>query len=626
MFTFAHLKSIVISISTLSIIAVHAEDFTTPGILQSREHRKQGKEFNILPVNWKASVQDKARAEKAWQSIRDWQKDGPVDKRKLHVVYVTITDRPALPDYKGRMDRILKNIQAYYADQMEENGFPPLTFGLDLDKDGKVVVHEAHVDKRLEELNTNTSGPPTREAAEKVLRATGVDPEKDYVLIVAQIPDKKGPYYGSGNAVSGRCWICDAAHLDPMNFASKEEGNYLFTTLGNDNTVYIGGTAHELGHCFSLPHTKELTPATETGISLMGSGNYSYGKEFRNEGKGTFLIPSDAMRLASTPLFSGIDKPVTGNTQADMTDLKLTPVKDGLRLSGKVTGNPPVYALIAYFNPAGGDDYDQSSSIAIPESDGSFTIEAVRPGFKGTFELNLLALHANGATSMLKGETLKMNNQGIDDTPLLLSDAVKEVMSYWQNNQKEKAQAALTKVLEKHGNDPKLKKGLAVWKIAVDPKKNEPQGNIPALVADDLKSLDLTTSKPTKVVSGWNKPHWGTLPTNPRSPIPSFSNYEAKTFMYTHAPGEFTYDLGGKWKNFTAQVGLPTGVNYAHMIISVKADGKEVFKSNDLSEGNTVPISINVEGVKTLTIEANPAPNHGNGGCWAIVADPVLTR
>lgn len=626
MFPFVQLKSIALSLSTLSIIAVHAEEFTTQGIIQSREHKKQGKEFNILPVSWKASDLDKARAAKAWQIIRDWQKDGPVDKRKLHVVYVTITDRPALPDYKRRMDRILKNIQAYYADQMAENGFPPLTFGLDLDKDGKVIVHEAHVDKRLEELNTYTSGPPTREAAEKVLRAAGVNPEKDYVLIVAQIPDKKGPYYGLGNAVAGRCWICDAAHLDPMNFASQEKGNYLFQTLGNDNTVYIGGTAHELGHCFSLPHTKELTPASEAGISLMGSGNYSYGIEFRNEGKGTFLIQSDAMRLASIPLFSGVDKPVTGNTQADMTDLKLAPVKDGLRLSGKVSGNPPVYALIAYFNPAGSDDYDQSSSIAIPEADGSFTIDAVRPGFSGTFELNLFALHANGATSKLKGETLKMNDQGIDYTRILLKEVVKEVWNYWQSDEKEKAQEALTKVLEKHGNDPKLKKGLAVWKIAVDPKKNEPQHNIPAQVADDLKSLDLTTSKPTKVVSGWGNSYWGTLPTNPNSPIPSFINYEAKTFMYTHAPGEFTYDLGGKWKRFTAQAGLPTGVGYAHMIITVKADGKEIFKSQDLSEGNTVPVSLNVEGVKTLTIEANPAPDHGNSGCWAIIADPVLTR
>lgn len=620
-------KTIALVLGLAGGLNVQAEEYITPGIAQAREHRKHGKEFNILPLSWKAGDQDKEKAAKAWQIIRDWQKDGPADKRKLHVVYVTLTERPPLPGYKDRLDRILKNIQAYYASQMEENGFPPLTFALDLDKDGKVHVFDAHIDKKLEELNTNTSGPPTREAAEKVMRENGADPERDYVLIVVQMPDKKGPYYGAGDAVSGRCWICDAAHLDPMNLNSTEKGNYLFQTLGNDNTVYIGGTAHELGHCFSLPHTMQLSPVSETGTSLMGSGNYEYGREFRNEGKGTFLIQSDAMRLASTPLFSGVDKQPADSITASTSDLKVTPLADGLRLTGKVKGNPPVYALVAYFNPAGNDDYDQSSTTAIPERDGSFSIDLVRPNHNGVFEFSLVALHANGATTTLTKDTLRKTPQGIDETPLLLSDAVREVIGPWSHYKWKEAQQALDKVLQKHGNDPKLKTGLDAWKIAVNPQLSQkPAGNIPAEIPNSIKELDLTTSQPAQVKSGWNSPFWGTLPPNDRGPIASFSNYEARRIMYTHAPGEFIYDLGGKWKKFTAQVGLPTGVNYAHMMVTVKADGKEVYKSPDISEGKTFPVDLNVEGVKTLTIESDPSPNHGNGGCWTIVADPVLSR
>ena len=45
-----------------------------------------------------------------------------------------------------------KNIQAYYADQMQANGFPPLTFQLDLDERGKLVIHDAYVDKPMSEM------------------------------------------------------------------------------------------------------------------------------------------------------------------------------------------------------------------------------------------------------------------------------------------------------------------------------------------------------------------------------------------------------------------------------------------------------------------------------------------
>ncbi len=373
-------------------------DYTTAGTEQARSHAADGGEFRRLPVNWKASPEDKVKAARAWEIIRNWQADGARDNRKLHVVYVTLKDRPALKDYKGRLDRIVKNVQMFYADQMAENGFPPLTFGLDLDKDGKLVVHDAYLDEPLSKFNVNSSGPATRKVAFEALRKAGVDPDRDYVLIVAQMPDKIGPYYGGGTSESGVCWICDAEHLDPRNFSSKEAGSYLFKTLGKDNTVYIGGTAHELGHCFSLPHTKELQHSV-AGASLMGNGNYAYGQEFRDEGKGAFLIQSDALRLASIPLFTGKAKKAERAEEVRLADMKAEPIEGGLRLSGKVQGNPPVYGLVAYYDPAGGDDYDASTTTCVPGPDGGFSLDAVRPGYKGDFELRLVMLQADGKTS-----------------------------------------------------------------------------------------------------------------------------------------------------------------------------------------------------------------------------------
>ena len=36
---------------------------------------------------------------------------------------------------------------------MQANGFPPLTFQLDLDERGKLVIHDAYVDKPMSEMS-----------------------------------------------------------------------------------------------------------------------------------------------------------------------------------------------------------------------------------------------------------------------------------------------------------------------------------------------------------------------------------------------------------------------------------------------------------------------------------------
>lgn len=42
---------------------------------------------------------------------------------------------------------------------MQANGFPPLTFQLDLDERGKLVIHDAYVDKPMSEMSVQSSGP-----------------------------------------------------------------------------------------------------------------------------------------------------------------------------------------------------------------------------------------------------------------------------------------------------------------------------------------------------------------------------------------------------------------------------------------------------------------------------------
>ena len=120
------------------------------------------------------------------------------------------------------------------------------------------------------ELPLERHGRQKQDAEESIHRVVreaekreGLDPDRETVLVVTNLlvwKDGKntevGPYYGSGNTRSGECWVFDDPLLDPGKFASKEPGGYYVrgpVSIGKFNTTYIGGIAHEMGHCFGLP-------------------------------------------------------------------------------------------------------------------------------------------------------------------------------------------------------------------------------------------------------------------------------------------------------------------------------------------------------------------------------------
>lgn len=600
--------------------------YTTPAIRQAEALKPERPAFNALPCLRKVPVEDREKAAKAWEIIRNWQADGKPDNRKLHVVYVTIRDRPPLKDYKERQDRIAKNIQAFYFDQMEANGFPPLTFALDLDANGKLIVHDAHLDTALGEISKPALGTPTRKAAEEVLIKAGIDPKRDYMLVVCQIPDGQGPYYGTGSHLSGCCWTCDAEHIDPLNFTSDEKGDYRFGPKGNDTTVYIGGTAHELGHCFSLPHTMSLERKREAGSSIMASGNYEYGKELRGE-KGSFLIQSDALRLASIPLFSGKEKSIENPEKAIFSDFSTEKIGDGFTLKGRVAGSPPVYGVVAYFDPAGGSDYDASSATAVPESDGSFSLSLRRPGFTGLFELRLVALHADGST-VTQSFTLNKYDTGVDLSPIEEAAHFETVRSNWKAGNTGKALQALAALKESaHEENGAFRQACRNWELVLKVKWQPPKNAVPADLSDDVKTLNLADATPKAVESAWASAYWDSLNphTGTNTPWPIIKGASVERFIYTHAPGSFTYDLGGKWTKLTATLASP-GQSHTASIIAVFADGKEVYKTKLLSPGDSENVSLDLTGVSALEIKGLIPEGKGNRNAFSIVANGVLER
>ena len=59
----------------------------------------------------------------------------------VRLIYFLPTDRQPQPDIDTKMDTLIKDVQQFYADQMESHGFGGKTFRFEIDAAGKAVVH-----------------------------------------------------------------------------------------------------------------------------------------------------------------------------------------------------------------------------------------------------------------------------------------------------------------------------------------------------------------------------------------------------------------------------------------------------------------------------------------------------
>ncbi|MDA1040732.1 MAG: NPCBM/NEW2 domain-containing protein [Planctomycetota bacterium] len=546
--------------------------------------------------------------------------------RLLHIIVWRPRDREFPPEQADRLDRILTSIQSFYRSEMERHGLGPRTIQLDRSQDGRIMIHEV-VGADAWNSYSKADGRRIRGECVPRLRDKGIDMDRETVMIFTNLaewdPKKrsfrhKSPYYGSGDWQHGTAWQLDSPELDTINLPRKapliDDGEYGRISLGKHNSIFLGGIAHELGHALGLPHCRARPDEEQYGTALMGSGNRTFGDEQRGEGKGSFITLAHALRLASHPQFSGSMKGLTTTARGSFAGLSVRPTADGKAfcITGRVIGEPPVYAVIGYLDPEGGGDYDARTISTVPDGVGNFslTCSALVPGKSA--DVRLVACHANGATRMAN-HPFRVAQDGTVDIETM--QTMFELEPFFDALAADGPEAA-RRVAPEAGPAARLAEAILLG------RSGRRAALVPATVSDDTTRLLLSRARPTDATVGWLTPAYDCLPR--REAVIEASGKLYESGIYAHAPGRHRYELGGKWAQMRGQCGLPTQLA-GSVVFVIQVDGREVFRSNKLTSGKTEHYDVDLHGVDELLLITEDGGD-GKASDWGVWLAPELSR
>ncbi len=572
------------------------------------------------------SVQVKA----ARRILEGWHNDQPERAdRFLHIVCWTPSDRDLPADYHPRLTRMMEHIRGFYAREMDRLGFGASSFNLKFDDQKQLVLHTVS-GKHDTSHYAVRSGYEIRNECLPTLRQAGIDAGQETILIFCNLATwdeeerrftHKSPYYAGGSFRGGTAWQLDSPELDSKNLTLKQpmirDGQYGRISLGKHNSIFIGGIAHELGHALGLPHCKARPDEAVRGTALMGSGNRTYGDELRDEGQGSFLTLAHALRLASHPQFSGSIKGLRDRASVSINDLTITADGKSIHVSGKVIGEPPVYAVVAYFDPAGGGDYNSTTATVVPADDGRFHLstEALSRGQQG--ELRLFPLHVNGSAAGQMSSTrfrypYRISNDGTPDlSEIQLRFELAPVLNALAKNDHSKAIQLVSSL--------KSEKAAAIARRLTQPAQPI---QTPDEYDGDSTSVELTSLKPDSMKVGWGRPAFNRVPD--QVPLLESAGQIFETGIYAHAPARHVYHVGEKWKRFTGKAGIASG-HGGTVKFEIKADGETLWKSPVVKSDQIATFDVDLNRVTTLELLTDPTED-GPGTDWGLWLEPMLSR
>ena len=579
-------------------------------------------------------VQNQSEIAKSILSILEKNKSHK--KRPLRIAYFNPQDRKPIPGFQSRIQKIMTELQAFYGKGMEQNGFGHRTFDLEME-DEKLVIHfvQSKEPKKNFSRNRETSDKVYNSVA-KVLKEKSIDIEKETVIVFQNLArvdennfyDTSAPYFGTWNTNKNRkgfCYVVDSKFLD-WNLLVQKKDNINFNgsrnmSMGQLASGQIGGVCHELGHAFCLNHTCANHPEnSKKGTALMGYGNWTFGQEKRKEGKGTYLSFISAAKLMGHPCFSPLR---SGRNGIQLTDLSFKAMNGILEVQGSLKAETDVYAVIAYCdNLNKQSDYDATGWVGSIDSMGKFAISINELEKNTPYKLNLQFLHVNGGES---SENINFKTDNLA-TPLLQNGIREKVILkpiiISKVRKDEEKTGDYIRALKSANQEKSIDFLLNTVKV-MDLKEDLTANR----VLDSVKSISLSRLNWDKAYTGYNSPRNNRVhEDNNNDPWPFLtSNDRIHRFgLYAHANSEYTYNLDGKWKKLKGRCSLRKGMK-GSVVFIIKGDGKELFNSGTVKSSKEIKYSVDLSGIKTLSLIVNDAGD-GRNSDWGQWLSPRLSR
>ena len=593
--------------------------------------RSQG----IRPVPEKDEI-GTAMISQALKVIDAYHEGAKNNGAKIRLVYFHPSNRDPLPGWRERLNRVVSDIDQFYRE-----GFQRFDIDARLPFDrNDASRYKFHLveGKHPAEHYSYQSGAEIALELRFVLRGV-VDFDREHVFVLHGLCREEddrfvfdAPYYGRGNAKKGICHAADCRLLDPM-FLTETRRKIVFKehyyerkeqTLALFNTWYIGGAAHELGHGIALPHNNGTADEKRwSGVSLMGRGNHHYRSDQWGGKTPSFLSRSCALRLVSSPLITLSDRSRFSEHDGQFTQIKLTSPENsalGIEVSGEISTKIPAYAVIAYYWSEKEKTDHGATTIPGLVKNGKFRLASQKRFVPGIYRMRLSALHVSGAETRRSLEFLVDSDGKPSQERLQAIRQITAVEDALINREKERARALLKKVPIVDG--PEAVKA-AVLKGIVDP----PNPKTLSSVTEDRVYLSEAAWESAEV--GWGKPcrnHYDFRPQGSRNFYLQLNGTIYQHGLYAHSGSNYVFKLDGKWKHFTAGIGLRDGAaSMGSARFSVFGDGKELFESKAMRSGSKSQVTLEVEGVKRLELRTAGTEGHVHHS-WAIWVVPQLSR
>lgn len=321
-------------------------------------------------------------------------------KHKLNVVYFVASDITPNDRYQERISTILLKHQLFVCKWMKYWGYEEKSFGLPLAENGMVDIVTVNGKLKKSEYPYSGGNSKMKAEIEAYYKENNLTFLSAHTLVISatngNIDDT--PFYGSGKwcyALDYPGMSYDLYNIDPLTHEAMSP-----TPL---ETALIGGLLHEMSHGLNQPHvgpTYSQKNDPMFGMTLMGSGNQTYGK------KPTFMHPSSAAIMNNCQISSFEEKEFYGTSKTTLT--LANPIINGSKclVKGTFTSTHKVTDVIVRFYDSkeglqvGNQGYTSIAFVAKPSGDNfeiTIPIEELRVQ-SFDYKIGITVLLENGQT------------------------------------------------------------------------------------------------------------------------------------------------------------------------------------------------------------------------------------